>query len=86
MVYCIELINIFAVVVGVFKFFKLPTEILPSDGLFWRSMCLGLLPSPRIVGITRLILLLEHNDLRDVSTVELHVHGFHHLGRGNTVE
>jgi hypothetical protein len=58
MVYCIELINIFAVVVGVFKFLKLPAEIFPSNRLFWRSVCLGLLPAPSIVAITLLILLL----------------------------
>jgi hypothetical protein len=58
MVYCIELINIFADVVGVFKFFKLPTEFLPSDRLFWRGVCLDLLPSPRIVAVALLILLL----------------------------
>jgi hypothetical protein len=58
MVYCIELINIFAVIVGVFKFFKLPAEIFPSNRLFRRRVCLGLLPSPSIVAITLLILLL----------------------------
>jgi hypothetical protein len=57
-VYCIELINIFAVVVCVFKFFKLPTKFLPSDRFFWRGVCLGLLPSARIIAVALLILLL----------------------------
>lgn len=83
MVYCIELINIFAVDVCVFKFFKLPTKILPSDRLFWRGVCLGLLSSARIIAVALLILLLQHDDLRNVSTVKLHFHGFHNL---NTVE
>ena len=58
MVYCIELINIFAVFVCVFKFFKLPTEFLSSNRFFWRGVCLGLQPSPSIVAVALLILLL----------------------------
>lgn len=85
-VYRVELIYIFAVDLGVFKLFKLPTEILPSDRLLWRSVRLSLLPSPHILAITLLILLLQDNDLRDVSSMKLHVNGFHNLGRRNTVE